>query len=93
MSIATKKGDRGQTSLIGGARVSKSDLRVEAYGAVDELNAFVGNAASKTPDPDLQATLETIQRALFSLGAYLATPEKRHQEAMGMGPPAAAEIE
>ena len=92
MKIYTKRGDRGETDLIGSGRVPKDHLRVEAYGAVDELNAFIGQAAALTPHDDLRGLLQTIQRALFSLGAYLATPEARHQEAMGMGPPAEAEI-
>lgn len=93
MKIYTKRGDGGETDLIGSGRVGKDHLRVEAYGGVDELNAFVGHAALSTEEDDLLALLETIQRALFSLGAYLATPETRHQEAMGMGPPAAEDIE
>ncbi len=93
MKIYTKRGDGGETDLIGSGRVTKDHLRVEAYGAVDELNAFVGHAATASDDADLAPLLETIQRALFSLGAYLATPEKRHQDAMGMGPPPASEIE
>jgi cob(I)alamin adenosyltransferase len=93
VKIYTRRGDRGETDLIGSGRVTKDHLRVEAYGAVDELNAFVGNAATATPHRDLSELMQTIQRSLFSLGAYLATPEARHQEAMGMGPPAAMEIE
>ncbi len=93
MKIYTRRGDRGETDLIGSGRVGKDHLRVEAYGAVDELNAFVGNAATATPHTDLVELLQVIQRSLFSLGAYLATPETRHQEAMGMGPPSAAEID
>lgn len=93
MKIYTRRGDRGETDLIGSGRVAKDHRRVEAYGAVDELNAFIGHAAASTPEDDLLKLLESIQRALFSLGAYLATPETRHQEAMGMGPPDATEIE
>ncbi len=93
MKIYTKRGDRGETDLIGSGRVPKDHLRVEAYGAVDELNAFVGQAAALTPHDDLRALLQTIQRALFFFFDDPATTETRHQEAMGMGPPAEAEIE
>ena len=78
MSIATKHGDAGQTGLIGGSRVSKADVRVEAYGTVDELNAALGLARSLCPDESICAATERIQRMLFSVGASLATPaEKR----------------
>lgn len=74
MSIATKTGDNGSTALIGGVRVSKADLRVEAYGTVDELNAFLGVARSQCSDPELQARTEAIQRTLFRVGAALSRP-------------------
>ena len=53
MSIATETGDDGSTALTGGTRISKSDLRVEAYGTVDELNAFLGVARSLCSDPEI----------------------------------------
>lgn len=93
MKIYTRRGDTGETDLIGSGRVKKDHLRVEAYGAVDELNAFVGVAANATSETDVRELLLQIQRSLFSLGAYLATPEERHQEAMGMRAPDAGEIE
>jgi cob(I)alamin adenosyltransferase len=74
MSISTKRGDTGETGLAGGLRVSKSDLRVEAYGTVDELNASLGLARSFCQDQDLRDKTLTIQRELFRLGASLATP-------------------
>ena len=74
MSIATKLGDSGQTGLIGGSRISKADLRVESYGAVDELNAVLGLARSLCPDESIRAATERIQRMLFNVGASLATP-------------------
>jgi cob(I)alamin adenosyltransferase len=74
VSIATKTGDTGQTALTGGTRVSKADLRVEAYGTVDELNAQLGFARSLCSDPDLRARTETIQRTLFRVGAALSRP-------------------
>jgi cob(I)alamin adenosyltransferase len=74
MSISTKRGDAGQTGLAGGIRVSKSDLRVESYGSVDELNTVLGFARSICQDPEIVAWTETIQRTLFRLGSALATP-------------------
>jgi cob(I)alamin adenosyltransferase len=74
MSIATKLGDAGETGLIGGARVSKADLRVESYGTVDELNAALGLARSLCPDESVRAATERIQRTLFGVGGSLATP-------------------
>lgn len=81
MSIATKLGDTGQTSLIGGLRVSKADLRVEAYGTVDELNAFLGLARSLCPDESIRTATEQIQRKLFNVGASLATPAQNRKGA------------
>jgi cob(I)alamin adenosyltransferase len=74
MSIATKRGDGGQTGLAGGIRVSKADLRVESYGTVDELNTVLGFARSICQIPEIAAWTETIQRTLFRLGSALATP-------------------
>jgi cob(I)alamin adenosyltransferase len=74
MSIATKTGDTGQTALVGGERVSKADLRVEAYGSVDELNTFLGFARSICSDAEVAGWTETIQRTLFRVGAALSTP-------------------
>lgn len=79
MSIATKLGDAGETGLIGGARVSKADLRVESYGTVDELNAVLGLARSLCPDESLRAATERIQRTLFNVGASLATPAENRR--------------
>lgn len=73
--IYTRTGDNGQTSLATGEPVAKYDLRVEAYGAVDEANAAIGVARlACTDDPDLDAMLGRIQNDLFDLGADLATP-------------------
>lgn len=74
MSIATKRGDGGQTGLAGGIRVSKSSLRVEAYGTVDELNSVLGVARSQCLDADLRDRSKAIQRELFRVGSGLATP-------------------
>lgn len=74
MSIATKRGDAGQTGLAGGIRVSKASTRVEAYGNVDELISTVGFARSICPDEQIRIFLKEVQRELFSLGSALATP-------------------
>ena len=74
MSIATKRGDGGQTGLAGGIRVSKSDLRVESYGSVDELNTFLGFARSICQNKEIAGWTEDIQRTLFRVGSALATP-------------------
>ncbi len=73
-TIATKTGDAGTTGLAGGIRLSKSDLRVESYGTVDELNTVLGFARSICTDQDIAAWTEAIQRTLFRVGADLSTP-------------------
>jgi cob(I)alamin adenosyltransferase len=77
VKLYTRTGDAGQTSLFGGARVSKADPRVEAYGDVDELNAWIGFSRSASLDGDLDDLLVHIQRDLFALGAQLADPADR----------------
>jgi cob(I)alamin adenosyltransferase len=74
MSIATTRGDGGQTGLAGGIRVSKADLRVETYGTVDELNTVLGFARSLCTNKEICGWTEEIQRTLFRLGSALATP-------------------
>ena len=71
-SIATKKGDGGQTSLTGGVRVSKSSIRVDAYGTVDEANSAMGFARSICEDADLRERTKLIQRELFKVGSAIA---------------------
>ncbi|MCA9582252.1 MAG: cob(I)yrinic acid a,c-diamide adenosyltransferase [Myxococcales bacterium] len=73
MKIYTKTGDAGETGLFGGTRVSKADGRVEAYGAVDELNAVLGVVRAHPAPADVLAVVERIQSELFDLGAELAT--------------------
>lgn len=80
MSIATKRGDGGQTGLAGGIRTSKADLRVEAYGTVDELNTFLGFARSICSNPEIAAWTQEIQRTLFRLGSALATPPESKKQ-------------
>ena len=79
MRIYTRTGDGGETALLDGRRVSKADPRVDAYGEVDELGAWIGvvGAAEGRLDPDLAETLLQIQRDLFALGARLADPAAR----------------
>jgi cob(I)alamin adenosyltransferase len=80
MSIATKTGDNGQTSLIGGARVAKSDLRVETYGSIDELGAQMGFARSICDDDEVTEIIKSIQKELFLVSSVVATmPEGKHQ--------------
>jgi len=76
MKIYTKTGDGGETSLFGGGRVPKDDARVEAYGAVDELNAAIGLARAHAPAPEIEGELARIQAELFAVGAELATPHE-----------------
>lgn len=81
MSIATKHGDAGQTSLIGGGRVSKGATRVEAYGTIDELNSVMGFARAICNDQEVSELTKKIQRELFALSAAVATaPDKRKGE-------------
>ena len=72
VKIYTRTGDAGDTSLYGGDRRRKDDARVDAYGEVDELNAWLGLVRASPLDPALGAELEMIQRDLFALGAQLA---------------------
>lgn len=85
--IYTRKGDRGTTRLVGGQQVGKASLRIQSYGAVDELNAFIGQARVRLIDAnddafsDLIHTLLRIQHELFNLGSILATlPEDVHPQ-------------
>ena len=77
MSIATKTGDAGETALAGGMRVSKADLRVEAYGTVDELNAVLGFARSICSQREVAGWTEEIQRTLFKVGGALSVDTRR----------------
>ncbi|WP_111707888.1 cob(I)yrinic acid a,c-diamide adenosyltransferase [Lutibacter citreus] len=77
MKIYTKTGDKGKTSLFGGTRVPKYNLRIEAYGTVDELNSYLGLIRDQKIDQNSIETIIKIQNELFALGAMLATsPEK-----------------
>jgi len=74
MKIYTKTGDKGETSLFNGERRSKDDIRIEAYGNVDELNSFLGLLVAKVNDKELKQVLMDIQKNLFDLGSMLANP-------------------
>jgi len=76
MKIYTRTGDKGDTGLFGGGRVSKTHPRVEAYGDVDELNAAIGMARAVEMMPRIDEVLVPIQRDLFAIGALLATPDR-----------------
>lgn len=73
MKVYTKTGDLGETSLFGGSRVSKGDLRIHAYGTVDELNSYIGLLRDVSLDDGVINELLVIQDRLFTLGAILAT--------------------
>lgn len=82
--IYTRRGDQGSTSLVGGQRVAKEDLRIESYGTVDELNAVIGlatvSAAERPEFAPLSPILRRVQHELFNLGSILATlPEDVHE--------------
>ena len=77
MKIYTKTGDDGSTSLFGGDRLLKSDIRVEAYGTVDELNSLVGLLADKLVNTDVSIHLQKIQNILFNIGSVLATVDEQ----------------
>jgi len=78
-SIATELGDSGQTRLIGGAQASKSDLRVEAYGAIDELGAAMGYARSIAGDEEVNKLTKEIQRELFLVAGSVANPQAQQR--------------
>jgi cob(I)alamin adenosyltransferase len=80
VKIYTKTGDLGETGLFAGPRVSKDDVRIEAYGAVDELNAWIGLARAEGPTSHIDSILARIQHELFSVGAELCTPDPDKQE-------------
>jgi len=77
VKIYTRTGDTGETALFDNRRVSKSDPRVDAYGEVDELNAWLGLVRSACPEQDIDEALVHIQRDLFAVGAQLADPSEK----------------
>jgi cob(I)alamin adenosyltransferase len=75
MKIYTKKGDKGETALFGGAKTQKSDVRIHAYGTVDELNSAIGMVLSHELSDSGNEILRQVQHDLFVVGATLATPD------------------
>lgn len=73
-NVYTRTGDKGQTGLADGSRVSKDDVRLEAYGTIDELSAHLGLLATMSEEEESRRQLGWIQNLLFSVGGYLATP-------------------
>lgn len=94
-NIYTATGDKGQTSLVGGKRVSKSDIRLEAYGTIDELNAFIGQLDNLHIPSDMKSFIRVVQNKLFNIGAYLATdnPDNKPTVASGLDAGDIARIE
>ncbi len=77
MKIYTKTGDTGETSLLGGKRVSKDDLRIEAYGTIDELNSFLGLLSDQTECQPHRPFIRDIQNQLFIIGSLLAADQDK----------------
>lgn len=91
MKIYTRTGDKGQTSLFGGKRVSKSHIRVAAYGMLDELNSFLGFSAAQCMEHGKNLKeeivwIENVQKDLFALGSWLASPEASERVIRGEAP-------
>lgn len=79
MRIYTRTGDKGETGLFGGKRVSKASARIEAYGTADELNATLGMAASQLSSPKMRKLIERLQNELHIICADLANPDLKSQ--------------
>ena len=80
MKIYTKTGDKGETGLFGGERVSKHSTRLDAYGTVDELNSFLGLAILEVNNQEIKSIIKEIQQKLFVVGSDLATPQTEKNE-------------
>jgi cob(I)alamin adenosyltransferase len=93
MRIYTKTGDNGETGLFGGPRVPKDSPRIEAFGTVDELNAFVGVARAESLPVEIDELLARIQSELFDVGAQLATPDPAAHGTASIGPSRIAALE
>ena len=93
--VYTRRGDDGQTALAGGQRISKADLRIEAYGTIDELNSFIGLARESCGQlPELSAILKRVQHELFNAGSILATlPEDVHPRQARITPADSEQLE
>lgn len=84
MKIYTKTGDKGETGLFGGERVSKDSLRITSYGTIDELNSYIGYATTLVKDESIRKNLLTIQNYLFTLGSDLATTVNEKNEKLNI---------
>lgn len=94
MKIYTKKGDKGETGLLGGTRVPKYDIRIEAYGTVDELNAYLGMLGDQKDAESFLPLIRSIQHQLFNIGSHLANdPEKSRFELPGIPEEAVTALE
>jgi len=82
MKVYTRKGDTGETSLIGGTRVKKTNVRIEAYGTVDELNSFIGLIRDTAKDKSAEEVLLEIQNLLFTIGSSLAADPGKNRMAL-----------
>jgi cob(I)alamin adenosyltransferase len=82
MKIYTKTGDKGFTSLIGGTRVPKHNIRIESYGTVDELNSWIGLIRDQQINTDHKELLKQIQETLFVIGSHLASDPERSKMAL-----------
>ena len=79
MKVYTKKGDTGKTQLLGGSIVSKNHIRLECYGSIDELNAFIGNLYDQQLSKQHKSTLLSIQNQLFNLGSIISFDGKKQK--------------
>ena len=79
MKVYTKKGDLGKTQLLGGSIVSKNHIRLECYGSIDELNAFIGNIYDQQLNKQHKSILLTIQNQLFNLGSIISFDGKKQK--------------
>tara|TARA_B100001778_G_scaffold289144_1_gene257911 strand:+ start:238 stop:546 length:309 start_codon:yes stop_codon:yes gene_type:complete len=79
MKVYTKTGDLGETSLLGGSRVSKAELQIESYGTVDELNSYIGLIRDQIWKQPLLEELIEIQDRLFTIGSHLANDKKKNK--------------
>lgn len=93
MKIYTRTGDDGSTGLFGAGRVAKSDPRIEAFGAIDELNAQVGIARTLPLPPQCDEVLNALQNRMFDLGAELATPDANARGTASLQDTHVAEVE
>lgn len=84
MKIYTKTGDKGNTGLYGGSRVSKNHIRIESYGTIDELNSWLGLVRDQDIDAHFQSIIIDIQKNLFIIGSILATPEEKKAKMLSL---------